>query len=115
MKGRVNDKAHLELILKSIGNVFEFTANYDSYEQFENDKICCHAVAYNVQCIGESVYKMSQDFKESHPDVEWHLISGMQHILVHDYYQVSFKFLWNVIKQDLKPLQESIEKYLEIM
>ena len=48
MKGRVNDKAHLELILKSIGNVFEFTANYDSYEQFENDKICCHAVAYNV-------------------------------------------------------------------
>lgn len=63
MKGRVNDKAHLELILKSIGNVFEFTANYDSYQQFENDKLCCHAVAYNVQCIGESVYKMSQDSK----------------------------------------------------
>ena len=34
MKGRVNDKAHLELILKSIDNVFEFTAKYDSYEQF---------------------------------------------------------------------------------
>lgn len=81
MKGRVNDKAHLELILKSIGNVFEFTANYDSYEQFENDKICCHAVAYNVQCIGESVYKMSQGFKETHPDVEWHLISGMSRLL----------------------------------
>ena len=81
MKGRVNDKAHLELILKSIDNVFEFTAKYDSYEQFENDKLCCHAVAYNVQCIGESVYKLSQDFKESHPDVEWHLISGMRHIL----------------------------------
>ena len=48
MKGRVNDKAHLELILKSIDNVFEFTAKYDSYEQFENDKLCCHAVAYNV-------------------------------------------------------------------
>ena len=67
-----------------------------------NDKLCCHAVAYNVQCIGESVYKMSQDFKESH-------------ILVHDYYQVSFKFLWNVVKQDLKPLQTSIEQFLEIM
>ena len=50
MKGRVNDKAHLELILKSIANILEFTADYESYEQFENDKICCHAVAYNVQC-----------------------------------------------------------------
>ena len=48
MKGRVNDKAHLELILKSIDNAFEFTAKYDSYEQFKNDKLCCHAVAYNV-------------------------------------------------------------------
>ena len=48
MKGRVNDKVHRELIPKSICNVFEFTADYDSYEQFENDKICCHAVAYNV-------------------------------------------------------------------
>ena len=28
MKGRVNDKAHLELILKAIDNVFEFTVNY---------------------------------------------------------------------------------------
>ena len=42
----------MELILKSIGNVFEFTAKYDSYEQFEADKICCHAVTYNIQCIG---------------------------------------------------------------
>ncbi len=115
MKGRVNDKAHLELILKSIANILEFTADHESYEQFENDKICCHAVAYNVQCIGESVYKMSQDFKEAHPDVEWHLISGMRHILVHDYYRISFKFLWNVVKQDLKPLQASIEKFLATM
>ena len=32
MKGRVNDKAHLELILKAIDNVFEFTVNYDTFE-----------------------------------------------------------------------------------
>lgn len=32
MKGRVNDKAHLELILKAIDNVFEFTLNYDTFE-----------------------------------------------------------------------------------
>ena len=115
MKGRVNDKAHLELILKSICNIYEFTEHCGSYEQFENNKLCCHAVTYNVQCIGESVYKMSDEFKETHPDVEWHLISGWRHILVHDYYQVSFKFIWNVIKQDLKPLQEKIEKYLEKM
>ena len=44
MRGQVNDKAHMELILKSIDNVFEFTAKHETYEQFEADKICCHAV-----------------------------------------------------------------------
>ena len=88
---------------------------HETYEQFEADKICCHAVTYNIQCIGESVYKMSQEFKESHPDTEWHLISGMRHVLVHDYYQVSFKFIWNVIKHDLTLLREQIEKYLANM
>ena len=101
MKGQVNDKMRLELILKSIENAFEFTKKYDSYEQFSADLLCCHAVAYNIQCIGESAYKLSQEFKDSHPEVEWRLIIGMRHILVHDYYQVSFKFIWNVIRQDL--------------
>lgn len=113
MKGKVNDQAHLQLILQSIANIAEFTSQYESYEQFEADKVCCHAVAYNIQCIGESVYKMSQEFKDSHPEVEWHLISGMRHVLVHDYYQVSFKFIWNVIQDDIEPLRSSIEKYLE--
>lgn len=69
MKRQVNDKAHLELILTSIGNAFEFTRKYDSYELFANDLICCHAVAYNIQCIGESVYKISSEFKVAHPEV----------------------------------------------
>ena len=38
MRGQVNDKAHMELILKSIDNVFEFTAKHETYEQFEAEK-----------------------------------------------------------------------------
>ena len=67
--------------------------------------LSCHSV-------GESVYKMSHEFKEAHSDTEWHLISGMRHVLVQDYYQVSFMFIWNVIEYDLNPLREQIEKYL---
>lgn len=58
MKGRVNDKAHLELILKSIGNVFEFTAKYVSYEQFENDKLCL----LNKQIFRKKNQSMLQTF-----------------------------------------------------
>jgi hypothetical protein len=36
----------------------------------------------------------------------------MRHVLVHDYYQISSKEVWNVIKEDLKPLREQVTSYL---
>ena len=35
--------------------------------------------------IGEQVYALSDEFKDSHPDMPWKAISGMRHRLVHDY------------------------------
>lgn len=35
--------------------------------------------------IGEQVYALSDEFKDSHPEVPWRAISGMRHRLVHDY------------------------------
>lgn len=36
----------------------------------------------------------------------------MRNILVHDYYNVDFDVLWNVLKEDLPPFRELIIQYL---
>ena len=36
----------------------------------------------------------------------------MRHVLVHDYYQISSKEVWKVIKEDLQPLREQVTRYL---
>ena len=35
----------------------------------------------------------------------------MRHVLVHDYYQIDFDILWDVIKKDLPVLKVQIESY----
>ncbi|MBQ4389472.1 MAG: DUF86 domain-containing protein [Bacteroidales bacterium] len=79
-------------------------------EEFVSDKILCHAVVYNLQCIGENVYKLSREFIESHADMQWEAIEGLRHVLVHDYYNVSFENIWRIITTRIPQLKKYLEK-----
>ena len=58
----MNDPARLALMIEAIGNIEEFLSSVESYELFVQNKVLCHAVIYNLQCIGESVYKLSRKY-----------------------------------------------------
>ena len=49
--------------------------------------------------------------KEKHPEVEWKVIIGMRHVLVHGYYQISDEMVWATIQTELYPLKEKVELY----
>ncbi|MBO6081883.1 MAG: DUF86 domain-containing protein [Bacteroidales bacterium] len=101
MRSKVNDSARLTLIFESISNIEKFVEGTDSYELFEQNKILCHAVVYNLQCIGECVYKLSPEFIASHKEFNWDVVKGLRHVLVHDYYSVNMKTIWNIVEKDL--------------
>ena len=73
-----------------------------------------HATIYNIQIIGEATYKLTKEFKETHPEVPWALMEKMRHILVHDYYKILPEALWDVITSDIPTLKPMIEKILSL-
>ena len=66
MRDKVNDGARLSLMLESIANIAGFMEGVESLEEFKSDKMLCHAVVYNLQCIGEGAYMLSKDFVAAH-------------------------------------------------
>ena len=92
-------------MMEAIDNIESFTEGVPSYDAFAANKILCHAVTYNLQCIGENVYKLSNGFREEHPTVDWEAIEGLRHVLVHNYYQVNLEMVWLIIEQDLPKLK----------
>lgn len=114
MREPVRDKSRLEHILTAIDDASEF-ASHTSLEGLSTDKMSCYAIAHCIQIIGEATYMLTKEFKKAHPEVEWCLIEGMRHILVHDYYQVKENELWNVVQKDLPELRPMIEDYLSSM
>ena len=105
MRDQINDPVRLSLIQEAIVNIKEYTSTVNSYEGFALNKLLCHAVTYNLQCIGECVYKLSREFKTAHPDMDWDAIEGMRHVLVHDYYRVDVKTIWAIVKNDIPALE----------
>ena len=112
MRETAKDKGRLQHILSSIERVQEFTKGM-SKEELVNDTLHLHATVYNVQIVGEAVYKLTKEFKESHTETPWRMIEKMRHILVHDYFALDVEIMWLVITEDLPILKQQIRGYLD--
>jgi len=107
MREPIKDKGRLEHILESIDYVLEFTAGID-FESFLKNKMLQFAVVKNLEIIGEASYKLTNNFKNNHPEIEWGKIISMRHILVHGYYDTDEMIVWDTIKK-LPVFKEQIQ------
>ena len=112
MRERIKDNERLNHIIESIDYIFEFTQGY-SYEDFVSNKMLKFAVIKNLEIIGEASNLITNDLKDKNPEIEWDLIIGLRHILVHDYYQISDSIIWNTITEDLQDFKCKIQKILD--
>ena len=111
MRENVRDRERLEHILTAIDNIFQYTDG-KTLQQLNDDTMLFYATVKNIEIIGEAAYKLTQAFCREHPDTPWKFIMKMRHVLVHDYYQIKPEEVWNVIQDDLHPLQEQVARYL---
>jgi len=100
MRDKGRDKERLNHIIESVGNIFEFTAKI-SLEEFSANKMLRFAVIKNLEIIGEASNLLSDELKDKYPEIDWKSIIGLRNFLVHGYYQISDKIIWNSIQEDL--------------
>lgn len=65
-----------------------------------------------IEIIGEAVYKLTPEFKDSHAETPWRQIERMRHVLVHGYYTVGYNFIKGVVETDIPILRKQIKNYL---
>lgn len=83
-----------------------------SYEDIQNDRILFYGLTKMTEIIGEAAYKLTNDFRDSHPELPWREIIGMRHLLVHGYFTISPEVLWDVIQNDIPDMIPTLKQYL---
>ena len=114
MRETIRDKDRINHIVEAINAIVKYKDKYTLQEAQANPIIYYGFVKY-VEIIGEAVYMLSKEFKESHTEVEWNVIEKIRHVLVHGYYQITPEQLWETVTVDipsLKPYIENIQKTL---
>ena len=98
-------------ILDAIAEIQKFTQGMD-FELFKGDVRSIRAVEMNFIIIGESAGQIPEEVEEEYPEIPWDLMCAMRNRIVHVYFQVDEKLLWDTVQNDLPPLAPMLEKLL---
>ncbi|PIP23941.1 MAG: hypothetical protein COX90_02415 [Candidatus Nealsonbacteria bacterium CG_4_10_14_0_2_um_filter_38_17] len=110
-----NYKIYLKDILKSMESIEKFIENM-TFEEFKGDDKTTSAVIRKFEIIGEATKKIPQEIRKKYPKIPWKEMAGMRDRLIHFYFGIDYKLVWETIKKkipEVKPLIEKILKELE--
>jgi len=99
----------LDDILGALKNIEAYSAGLEA-EAFEKDGKTVDAVVRNLEVVGEASSRLPREFQQKHPEIEWHKIIGLRHRIVHDYFGIDLKIVWQILQHDLKSFRKSMEK-----
>jgi len=113
MKREIGD--FIEDIIDAMNKALKFVDGV-SYEEFAKDDKTIFAVIRAIEIIGESVKNIPEDTRKECPEIPWNGMAGMKDKVIHGYFGVDIKVVWDTVKKripEVKPLFEKMLKDLE--
>jgi uncharacterized protein with HEPN domain len=107
------DKLLLQDISESISEVLDTTPATQA--EFDANKLVSTYILRHIQIIGEASWRLSQPLKDQHPEVPWKRIAGMRHVLVHDYFEVNWKRVYETARDHVPALKPQIQAILDCL
>ena len=99
-------------IIEAIRKIENYTKGMD-FEKFTADEKTFDAVLRNLEVLGEAVKNIPEEIKGRYPDIEWKSAAGLRDRVIHEYFGVSVRIVWETVTNDLRVFKPFIEKILK--
>lgn len=106
-----SDKELFQHILDEI-SFLEGEASIATKEEFLIDPKSQRAFVRSIEIVGEAVKNLSSEITLRYPSVEWRNIAGMRDKLIHGYFAVNYKIVWDVAVNEIPLLRKHLEKIM---
>jgi uncharacterized protein with HEPN domain len=84
-----------------------------SEHEFASDPTLQRAFVRSLEIIGEATKKLPQEFRASHPSVDWRSTARMRDRLIHGYFSIDYELVWSVVQLHIPELKHQLEAILE--
>ena len=90
-------------IIESAQKILSYT-NDLSFEDFIEDSKTIDAVVRNFEIIGEAANRVPDEIKESNSSINWFKTRGLRNRIVHNYFGLDYKVIWDTKENYLREL-----------
>lgn len=105
-------RPYLEHALLCIGRIRDYTAD-GSEASFLTDHKTQDAVIRNLEVIGQCIKDHgTESLQLTAPNIKWRTIAAFRNVLAHEYLGVKPSLVWNIVANDLIPLEDALKDVL---
>ena len=105
---RRDDAAYLLDMLVAAHDAVTF-ADGLSYEEYLGERRHQLAILKAGEIVGEAASRLSAETRNLHSDIPWREIIGMRIRLVHAYFDIDLRLVWDTVEGDLPSLIAKLE------
>ena len=100
---------YLDDILESICAIEEFTRGID-FDYFCTDRKTYSATLREFIVIGEAIAHIPEPVKAAFPSIQWRLIKDFRNFIVHEYFGVDQRIVWDAVRLELPQLRAEMAR-----
>lgn len=104
-------KFRIEDMLEAVAAARGYVTGMD-FDEFNRDRRTVDAVVLNLVIIGEAAGHIPDEVCRRFPDIPWSDMRAMRNFIVHEYFGVSEKVIWDTIQDDLPAIVEPLRRLL---
>jgi uncharacterized protein with HEPN domain len=107
-----DDRTYLLHMLEAIEKIERYIAAV-GFDDFSDNDMMIDAVVRELEIVGEAARNLSDSFQEEHSQIPWHKVRAMRNVLIHEYFGVNLKVVWDTCKSDVPTLKSFVDEMLK--
>jgi len=112
MRNKLGDNARIQHIFDAILEI-ELYIQQVSYDIFKSNSMMQYACVKQLEIIGEAANHLTPHFKKLNPEIEWPEIIALRNILIHEYFGIDTKIVWDIINTDIVFMKAKVKKIID--
>ncbi len=101
-------------VLDAVDSIEKFVEGM-TLDEFKRDDKTSSAVIRKFEVIGEAMKHIPTPVREKYPEIPWKSIAGLRDRLIHAYFGIDHKLVWDAIKTELPKLKPKLREIIDSM
>jgi len=102
---------YIKDILDAMNSIENFIVGMD-FQAFKKDDKTSSAVIRKLEIIGEASEKVPEKIRTQSNQIPWKEMAGMRDRLIHFYFGVNLRLVWNAITEEIPKAKPHLQKIL---